>query len=564
MTDEDYGDDDFADDEDYEAAYEKAKSSGDDEAAAKIQARIRGRAARHAAAAKKTTADSAAASGARGRRGSASLPPAFAAAAPAAQRARSRPRLGGFKGATPSVPNAGMPRSSSELALLPALGAGSSAITSTVEIDSSELLASEQLSVAVSAEMQAAEHLRRVRARVQRELRKSSSMSALQGVRNKKLAAANAMRQDMNQRIGKDLTAAIMSDDVPRATDEEVRKFSELLNKQLERFHPDARNFFVLFKHIDVDGSRRISYRELSQLIREELRLKKSELPEVKLHALWKVLDENASGFVDAGELSRFMRIGRPAAGLGNRVRMVIEKKAANQQQLSELARKSGKHLTRDLVSKEVPRAEEDEVRELSHRFNSQLAVLRPRDATNGNNWYRLFKHMDVDGSGRISFKEFHHMVRHELCLLKADLPLPQLQGLWRALDGDDSGFICAGEFGRFMRISAEAAPLDPVTQARERQREEEATRRQRQSALWKANAARKAQGNASRLAKEAMALEAALFAAQQGLGGGVDSSLPPLNGQTNSSLINGSIGNADALRGALARTTNAPAQRHF
>ena len=42
---EEYGDDEFDNDEDYEAAYETAKASGDADAAAKIQARIRGRAA---------------------------------------------------------------------------------------------------------------------------------------------------------------------------------------------------------------------------------------------------------------------------------------------------------------------------------------------------------------------------------------------------------------------------------------------------------------------------------------------------------------------------------------
>ena len=42
----------------------------------------------------------------------------------------------------------------------------------------------------------------------------------------------------------------------------------------LEMYHPDARNFFVLFKHIDIDGSRRISFSELERLIREELHIK--------------------------------------------------------------------------------------------------------------------------------------------------------------------------------------------------------------------------------------------------------------------------------------------------
>ena len=145
-------------------------------------------------------------------------------------------------------------------------------------------------------------------------------------------------------------------------------------------------------------------------------------------------------------------------------------------------------------------------------------------------------------------------MVRHELELGSATCALPRLQSLWRALDMDDSGFICAGEFGRFMRMSADHAPVDMVTQAREKQREEELARRQRESAQWKENAARKAQGNAARLAKEAAALEAALLAAQSDGG----SSLPAIKGKGRSS------GPVDPLREMFEWTGGASSQRHF
>jgi len=412
---------------------------------------------------------------------------------------------------------------------LPSLGGAGASSSEAVLLDKSELLASEQLSVAVSAEMQAQEHLNRVRARVQRELRKATSHAAIVGARERKHQAANAMRADMDQRVGRDLTAKIAAEDVPKATEDEVRRLSELFNQQLQAFHPDARNFFVLFKHIDVDGSRRISFKELERLIRDELRVSKAELPVARLHALWKVLDENNSGFIDPGELSRFMRIGRPPGGLGNRVRLTLEKKVGHQQQLTELAKRSGKHLTMMLAAKDVEAASAEEVRQLSLKFNTQLVQLRPRDATNGNCFIRLFKHMDYDDSGRISFKEFRQMVREELHLGKAEMPLPQLQSLWKALDENGSGYICIGEFGRFMRVSADAAPTDPVMEAKERQRLEEMAERDRNAALWKARAARKAQEKAKTLAAEAAQLEAALKALTSGGDGA--SVLPPING---------------------------------
>ena len=178
---------------------------------------------------------------------------------------------------------------------------------------------------------------------------------------------------------------------------------------------------------MDIDGSRRISFKELAGLIRQvsdprtvptlaaisatpappapspwqhsrphpwlplavahshvsasflfpphqELHISKSELPQARLHALWRVLDENESGFIDAGELSRFMRIGRPTGGLGARARMAIDKRDVARQQASEAARRTGKQLTQYLVSSDIPPASEDEVRTPSRGYPRALA----------------------------------------------------------------------------------------------------------------------------------------------------------------------------------------------
>ena len=67
--------------------------------------------------------------------------------------------------------------------------------------------------------------------------------------------------------------------------------------------------------------------------------------------------------------------------------------------------------------------------------------------------WFRLFKHMDDDGSGLISFKEFEGMVREELLLGEKELPVKQLKKVWLALDDDGSGQLKVGEFGQFMQL---------------------------------------------------------------------------------------------------------------
>ena len=70
----------------------------------------------------------------------------------------------------------------------------------------------------------------------------------------------------------------------------------------------------------------------------------------------------------------------------------------------------------------------------------------------NHSSWFKLFKHMDDDGSGKVAYVEFEGLVRQELLLTPKELPEPALKAVWVALDNDGSGHISVGEFGAFMR----------------------------------------------------------------------------------------------------------------
>ena len=70
--------------------------------------------------------------------------------------------------------------------------------------------------------------------------------------------------------------------------------------------------------------------------------------------------------------------------------------------------------------------------------------------------WFKLFKVVDADGSGLISYAEFLDMCRDILKLSEHMAPEPRLKALWLALDEDCSGYLTSGEFGSFMRLSAE------------------------------------------------------------------------------------------------------------
>ena len=163
---------------------------------------------------------------------------------------------------------------------------------------------------------------------------------------------------------------------------------------------------------MDIDGSRRVSYSEFASLLRKELKLSSKTLSQQRLAALWKRLDENASGFVDPGELGRFMKIGAPEGGLGARTRVVMERHAGRRDHMADLDKRHGRDLTKHIQKFDVPAASADEVHRMSTLFNARMVELKPRDAADGRNFYRLFKHMDVDNSGRISYKELMRMVR--------------------------------------------------------------------------------------------------------------------------------------------------------
>ena len=70
--------------------------------------------------------------------------------------------------------------------------------------------------------------------------------------------------------------------------------------------------------------------------------------------------------------------------------------------------------------------------------MNAKLAELI--EDRSERSWFKLFKHMDDDGSGKMSYIELSGMVREELHLTPQDLPEKTLKKVWLALDKDSSG----------------------------------------------------------------------------------------------------------------------------
>jgi len=137
---------------------------------------------------------------------------------------------------------------------------------------------------------------------------------------------------------------------------------------------------------------------------------------------------------------------------------------------------------------------------------------------------------MDKNGSGHVEFEEFRKAVRAKdgLGLPQHKLPDEKLWSLWHALDSNENGFICAGEWGRFMRGSTTAgASLASeqsvrVREAQERDRIARSEQRAKESAQSACDVARMMEAEARRL-------EALLETASQSLLSSHSKSLPDL-----------------------------------
>ncbi len=156
----------------------------------------------------------------------------------------------------------------------------------------------------------------------QRQLRRASSHKAVEEHRERMRARARAVRDDLEQKLRRPTELLEL---LEPAYEHEVIELAQLFNRQMKFFETEP-SWFKLFVWMDCDRSGSITYDELSRMVREQLKLSKRRLPEESLGRLWKALDTDDSGLVDAGEFGRFMRKGKeydPAT----QIRHAVEKR---------------------------------------------------------------------------------------------------------------------------------------------------------------------------------------------------------------------------------------------
>ena len=109
----------------------------------------------------------------------------------------------------------------------------------------------------------------------------------------------------------------------------------------------------------------------------------------------------------------------------------------------------TGKDLMERL--KMVQPASDAEMDDLSVKLNVAMCRAWP-EARSQSSYFRLFRLMDRDSSGLISFYELVKMLRETLHLPHNKLGEDHVLKVWRAIDRDSSGTIASGEFLRLAR----------------------------------------------------------------------------------------------------------------
>merc|ERR1711933_468701 len=131
-------------------------------------------------------------------------------------------------------------------------------------------------------------------------------------------------------------------------------------NRRVAELFPDKgeNKWYCFFKWMDDDFSGKISYLELEDMVRNELRLPPSALTEQQLRAIWHALDEDKSGLISAGEFGHFMRKGEHVHARAEPSRAAVLQKARDLQgekrreQKEEALRTYRETASEDLVSK--------------------------------------------------------------------------------------------------------------------------------------------------------------------------------------------------------------------
>jgi Ca2+-binding EF-hand superfamily protein len=112
--------------------------------------------------------------------------------------------------------------------------------------------------------------------------------------------------------------------------------------------------------------------------------------------------------------------------------------------------------MKKELAADGVALPNEAQLTTLSERMNEWLEDLRHNEGREHSvSWFNLFKELDEDGDGNVTFDELTDVVRRKLNKGSKHMSESALKALWCALDVDDSNSIQKDEMAAFLKRGA-------------------------------------------------------------------------------------------------------------
>ena len=250
---------------------------------------------------------------------------------------------------------------------------------------------------------------------------------------------------------------------------EDQKRVSDLLNLKINAFTvesgTDAEKWFGLFKAIDDDASGLITYEELETGVRGKLQVTEEELSLKELKGLWIALDEDDSGYIEQAEFHRFMDREEPKTAVAKRqesmrqsskqIRQQMEKEAATYKKDQGLVSSKTTNQMIEELTKKNKMPDDLMKAELAVKFAMWVKEYLP-DAHQAIAWLKVFKEVDNDETGIITYDEVRRVIRQKFKKGPSKVSEDTMMQIWVCADEDGSDTIMQAEFGRFVKLAGE------------------------------------------------------------------------------------------------------------
>ncbi len=177
----------------------------------------------------------------------------------------------------------------------------------------------------------------------------------------------------------------------------------------------------------DSDQSGALSPSEMMELVRTSMGLDSSTLPDHDVNEVFALLDRDSSGSIDRQELMYYITEGPPWLDLffiGDDPESIGIAEAV-------------------LHDEVIGRMKEAVPSELRHVVRSKMrAAAYQRGVVTHKDWQKLFGRMDKDQSGQIDLAELKRACRIQLKIAENELPERDITRLFKGLDFDRSGTV--------------------------------------------------------------------------------------------------------------------------